>query len=288
MRIDPVIGRLNTLRVASHHASGVLLDGGKLGGILLPNRHVPEKCAIGDEIEVFLMQDSEDRLIATTDRPLAMAGEIVALEVAATTRIGAFLDWGMPKDLLLPFGEQTRHLHAGDTVVVHVDVDPVSGRLCASAKLNRFVSRTAPRDAAVGTPVSLLIAERTELGFKAVVDGRFWGLLHAGSAAATTVCIGEKHPGYISRITADHLADVTLEPPGYGKVANAAERLAAALAGAPHGFLPLHDKSSPLEIRMLLGMSKKVFKQALGALYRSRKVRLSDEGIHWQGDSTKP
>ena len=278
--IDPVIGQLNTLRAATRNPSGMFLDGGELGEILLPNRYVPANFTLGEEIEVFLMNDSEDRLVATTDRPLAMVGEFASLRVVETTRIGAFLDWGMPKDLLLPFGEQTRRLMAEDEVVVYVNFDTVSGRLYASAKLNQFVGNTVPPEVAVGASVSLLIAERTEIGYKAIVDGQYWGLIHASAAAAVPFAIGERRPGFVSRITEDGLVDVTFEQPGYGKVVDAKERLAKALAAAENGFLPLHDKSPPERVRDLLGMSKKVFKQALGALYRERRVRMDDDGIH--------
>ncbi|MGK0185187.1 MAG: putative RNA-binding protein (virulence factor B family) [Verrucomicrobiales bacterium] len=279
----PKVGRMNVLRASSRHTSGMYLDGGELGEILLPQRYVPATLATGGEIEVFLMNDSEDRLVATTDVPIAMAGEFAALSVIETTKIGAFLDWGMPKDLLLPFGEQAQRVMKGDDVVVYVNFDSVSGRLYASSKLNKFVASTAPPSAKEAAKVSLLVAERTDIGYKAIVNSHYWGLLHASSVAAVPFAIGEKRDGYISRITEDGLVDVTFEVPGYGKATGAAQRLTEALEKAEGGFLPIHDKSSPDEVRDLLGMSKKVFKLAVSSLYRSRKIRLEADGIHLIG-----
>ncbi|MEZ5324704.1 MAG: S1-like domain-containing RNA-binding protein [Verrucomicrobiales bacterium] len=278
---DPTIGRMNVLRACSRHASGMYLDGGEeLGEILLPQRYVPANFVTGSEIEVFLMLDSEDRLVATTDRPLVMVGEFASLNVVEITRIGAFLNWGMPKDLLLPFGEQAQRVAKGDDVVVYVNFDAVSGRLYASSKLNKFVANTAPPGIVEGSAVSLLIAERTDIGYKAIVNGHYWGLIHASAAAAVPFALGESRPGYISRVTPDGLVDVTFDPPGYGKVTSAAKRLEEVLSAAENGFLPLHDKSTPDEVRDALGLSKKVFKQAVGALYRGRKVRLEKDGIY--------
>jgi predicted RNA-binding protein (virulence factor B family) len=279
---DPTPGRLNTLAAVARHPSGMFLDGGTYGEILLPNRYVPDGLEPGGEIEVFLSNDSEDRLVATTDRPLAMAGEFALLEVVATTRVGAFLDWGMPKDLLLPFGEQARPVLAGDEVLVYIQLDRVSGRLVASSKLNRFVDEIPPSNLSSCTRVALLIAERTDLGFKAIVDDRYWGLL-PNSLAPTVPPIGTRCTGYISRITEEGLVDLSFELPGYGRVAEAADRLATVLAGAGNGFLAVHDKSPPELVRKVTGMSKKVFKQAAGALYRDKRIRIAEDGIYWLG-----
>ena len=278
---DPQIGRLNTLRATSRHTAGMMLDGGELGDILMPNRYVAPELAIGDEIEVFLSLDSEDRLVATTERPLAMAGEFAMLEVAEITRVGAFLDWGMPKDLLLPFAEQIKRLSVGERELVYIHVDPVSRRLLASAKLRKWVEATAPLSANTGIPVTLRLAEKTDLGNKAIVNGSYWGLIQASSSDKKKIPRrGEIVEGFISRIRDDGLADVSLDPPGYAKVPATAEQLATALAETGDGFLPLHDKSPPEQIRATLGISKKVFKQALGALYKAGRIRIEEDGIH--------
>jgi hypothetical protein len=276
---EPLIGRPNTMLVKSSHKSGMLLDGGALGDILLPKRYVPADLKLGTTIEVFLSLDSEDRPVATTERPLAMVGEFASLKVVDSTQVGAFLDWGMPKDLLLPFSNQVRRLHPGDMVLVRICLDHTSGRLVATAKLGKFLDDTAPSHVNAGDRVSLQIAEQTDLGVKAIVDDLYWGLIPDGSTGKLP-SPGERCTGYISRLQEDGLVDLGLEPPGYAKVPAAAEQLAEALAAAPEGFLPVHDKSSPERIRELLGMSKKVFKQAVGALYKAGRIRISGDGIH--------
>jgi predicted RNA-binding protein (virulence factor B family) len=275
-----LLGRRHTLRVASRHDSGLLLDAGDFGQILLPRRYVPEDLEPGGEIEVFISMDSEDRPVATTESPTVMAGEFALLRVTAVTRVGVFLEWGMPKDLLLPFAEQIRRLQVGDDEVVHVGVDTVSGRLVASAKLKKFAAETAPSHWHGGKSVSLLIAEETDLGFKAIVEDCCWGLLrriHGAPAPAR----GMRCSGYISRVREDGLIDLSLDPPGYAKVPVAAEQLAVLLSTAEGGFLPVHDKSSPEQVRKVLGISKKVFKQAAGALYKAGSIRIGDDGIYW-------
>ncbi|MFM1560008.1 MAG: S1 RNA-binding domain-containing protein [Roseibacillus sp.] len=275
----PHLGRQNTLRVSARHKAGMLLDGGTLGDILLPRRYVPRGLEPGNEIEVFLALDSEDRPVATTERPLAMVGEFAALKVVDSTQVGAFLDWGMPKDLLLPFSNQVRRLRPGDRALVRICLDQTSGRLVATAKLGKFLADTAPATVSAGDRVSLQIAEQTDLGVKAIVDDLYWGLLPDGSTGRVPA-IGERCTGYISRLRDDGLVDLGLEPPGYAKVSAAAEQLAEALAAAEDGFLPVHDKSPPERVRDLLGMSKKVFKQAIGALYKAGRIRISEDGIH--------
>jgi predicted RNA-binding protein (virulence factor B family) len=276
---DPSIGRRNTLRATSRHTAGMMLDGGDLGEILLPNRYVPTDLAPGGEVEIFLSLDSEDRLVATTETPLAMAGEFALLEVVAVTRVGAFLDWGMSKDLFLPYAEQIKPLEVGDRELVYIRVDSVSRRLMASAKLRKHVSETAPAGASGGMPVSFQLAEKSDLGFKAIVENRYWGLLRMEPGAKIPPR-GVRCEGYIARVRDDGLVDLSLEAPGYGKVPDAVEHLATVLASAPRGFLPLHDKSPPEQVRAMLGMSKKVFKQAVGALYKAGRVRLGGDGVH--------
>jgi predicted RNA-binding protein (virulence factor B family) len=258
----------------------LLLDAGELGEILLPRRYVPDGLEPDGEVEVFISLDSEDRPVATTECPLVMAGEFALLRVAAVTRVGVFLDWGMPKDLLLPFAEQIRRLKVGDDELVHVDVDRVSGRLVASAKLNKFVDERAPSHLHGGNSVSLLITEKTDLGIKAIVDDCCWGLLHC-SDGGHVPARGVRCSGYISRVREDGLVDLSLDPPGYAKVPAAAEQLAAVLSAAEGGFLPVHDKSPPEQVREVLGISKKVFKQAAGALYKAGSIRIGEDGIYW-------
>ncbi len=257
----------------------MMLDGGGLGEILLPNRYVPADLTPGGEIEIFLSLDSSDRLVATTESPLAMAGEFALLTVVAVSRIGAFLDWGLSKDLLLPYAEQIKELEVGDKELVYIRVDPVSRRLMASAKLRKHVAETAPAAASGGMPVMFQLAEKSDLGYRAVVENRYWGLLRLEQGAKVPPR-GVRCEGYIARVRDDGLVDLSLDPPGYGKVPSAAEQLAAILATAPRGFLPLHDKSPPAQVRAMLGMSKKVFKQAVGALYKAGRIRIGEDGVY--------
>lgn len=277
MKTQPSLGTIHTLVALAYHDHGMVLDGGPLGPILLPSRYVPKDFEPGDEIEVFLSNDSEDRLVATTDRPFATAGEFALLKVAGTSKVGAFLEWGLPKDLFLPFREQLARVKPGDYELVYIYVDEQTNRLVASARLGRFVSGRAPRSVEKGMEVSLIIAERTQLGYKAIVEGRYWGLIHA--TGALKLPKGHRCTGYIARIREDDLVDIALEKPGYERVTGAAEKLEQSLRAAPNGFLPVHDNSSPQEIQALAGMSKKLFKQAVGSLYRQEKIELREDGI---------
>lgn len=258
----------------------MMLDALGLGEALLPTREVPEGLVAGGEVEVVLWTDPDDRLQATTGRPLALVGEFAALRVVALSPVGAFLDWGLPKDLLLPFAEQVRPLFEGDKELVRIHLDERSGRLVASAKINRFVEDTATEWLRVGGEVSLMIADRTDMGWKAIVDDTYWGLLRVEDASRVPAP-GTRCRGYISRILLDSKVDVSLDPPGYGRIPAAVEKLEAALRAADGGFLPLHDKSAPDDVRAGLDMSKKVFKQALGALYKEGRVRLAADGTYW-------
>lgn len=271
------IGRYNTLRATAPHTSGMALDGGALGDILLPKRYVPAGLEVGGEIEVFISLDSEDRLVATTEKPRVMAGEFASLEVVACEQVGAFLDWGMPKDLLLPFSEQRRRVRVGDRELVHVYLDDVSGRLVASARLNRFLNDVAPTYVKQGEVVELIIADKTDIGYRVIVDGRYWGLLYA-DAVFEDLERGGRMQGYVRTVRDDGKIDIGLHAAGYARVDAQAQKILSVLA-EEDGFLPLHDKSHPEKIRMALGMSKKVFKQALGRLYKQRLVSIADDGV---------
>ena len=223
--------------------------------------------------------DSEDRPIATTDCPYAVVGEFAFLEVVDSTRAGSFLDWGLPKDLLLPFGEQPKRLRVGQSAVVYIYVDQISGRLVASAKLKKFVSDTAPEGLRGGNQVEILLVEKTDIGIRAIVNDHYWGIIK-DSEIKSLPLIGSRVQGFVSRVRSDGFVDLSLEPPGYSKIPLAVEKLYNFLDSTDEGFLPLHDKSSPDEIKSLLGMSKKVFKQSVGSLYREKKITIKDDGIY--------
>ena len=275
---SPQIGNYNRLVILEEKGSGLILDGGALGPLHLVRKEIPEDASIGSEIEVFISLNSEDQLYATTRRPRAIVGEFALLRVVDVTPIGAFLDWGLPKDLLLPFREQIRDVREGTYELVYIDLDRASERLVASAKLKKFVSTEIPRDLRAGTAVRILVTERTDLGWKAIVDDSYWGLLRVGDGGVGPKR-GDRVDAFINQIRIDGLVDLSLEPPGYRRVGDAASRIAEKLANAPEGFLALHDKSDPEEIRQTLGMSKKVFKQAIGGLFKQGYLVIEKTGI---------
>ena len=269
------IGKTVLLEVLRAVPIGLIL-GGPDQEVLLPTRYVPEGTSPGDVLEVFLYTDSEDRPIATTERPLARADEFACLRVVAVNPTGAFLDWGLPKDLLLPFRSQLRPVRPEQRVVVRVLCDRVSGRPVATEKIERFLD-PPPDDLREGQAVELLIYQQTNLGCKAIVDGRFGGLLHR-APADEPLEIGSSLKGYVQRVRDDGKVDLMLARSGKAAVEDAREVLLQALRSAG-GRLELGDRSEPEEIRRTLGLSKKAFKRAVGALYRERRIRIADSSI---------
>jgi predicted RNA-binding protein (virulence factor B family) len=228
-------------------------------------------------LDVFVYLNSEDRITATRSHPLAMVGEFASLRVIeAHPQLGAFLDWGLSKDLLLPMREQTDRLRAGQRVVVFIKVDPRSGRINATAKLHPHLNREAP-NVSVGQEVNLLIASRTDLGFNALLPSGHLGLLYH-SELNTPLEIGDSVTGYIRTIREDGKIDLGLDLAGAHRLPELAQRILSTLKAAG-GSLPYGDDSSPQDIRDFFAMSKKAFKQALGTLYKQRLVRIEEEGI---------
>jgi len=270
------IGEVASLKILREKSFGLYLDGGELGEVLLPHREVPKDNVIGGMLEVFLYTDSEDRPVATLKRPKAMPGEFAKLKCVAVTGVGAFLDWGLPKDLLVPFGEQTTRMEPGKNHLVHVHVDEVSGRIIASARLSRHLDRT-PHSYKPGEEVDLIIYAKTDLGYKAIVNGRHNGLLFA-EGVFQALQAGEKTKGYVAGIRADGKIDLTLHAPGRAKVEDLEERIVAEL-GARGGFWGIGDHSSAAEIHDELGVSKRSFKQAVGALFKKRLILIEERGI---------
>ncbi|MEQ1858370.1 MAG: S1-like domain-containing RNA-binding protein [Chthoniobacteraceae bacterium] len=271
------IGRRHKLRAVRAAPPGLFLDGEDLGEILLPGSLIPPGVGIGGDVDVFIYCDSEDRLVATTTMPRVMAGEVECLEVVGGNRqLGAFLDWGLPKDLLLPMRDQTGRIRDGDRVVVFVYVDEVSGRIVASMRLDKFLDREPPRYEP-GQRVALLIAEETDLGYKAVIENAHWGLLYHSDLGAG-LAVGARLDGYVREIRPDGKIDLTLSRAGRSTVPPLALRIVEALR-ANGGQLDLDDSSPPELIRARFSVSKKAFKQAIGALYRERRIRLDGGAI---------
>ncbi|MCK5822351.1 MAG: GntR family transcriptional regulator, partial [Bacteroidales bacterium] len=255
---------------------GAYLDGDNLGDILLPIKDVPEDCKPEDLLDVFIYMDSEDRIIATTQEPKAMVGDIKMLEVVATSKVGAFLNWGLLKDLLVPFSEQGQTMEIGKSYLVYTYLDEKTNRLAASAKLDRFLDQT-PKQYAEEQEVDLIITFQSELGYKAVVNREHSGIIYANEIYQT-LKPGQKIKGYIKKIRSDGKLDLILQKPGFETIDQFSDQLLKELEKTD-GFLAFNDKSDPEEIRTRFAVSKKVFKKAVGSLYKQKKIILENGGI---------
>ncbi|GAB3252957.1 S1-like domain-containing RNA-binding protein [Larkinella harenae] len=271
------IGKINTLQALRETSVGVFLGDEDGTDILLPNKYVPQTLRVGDSIDVFVYTDSEDRLIATTLTPRIKRNEFARLQAVSVTRVGAFLDWGLEKDLLVPYREQSRPMEAGRWYVVYLYLDHETDRLVASSRLNRFLDSGKP-NLEEGQEVSLLAYESTDLGINVIINNRYKGLVYANEVFQR-VYPGDQLTGYIKQIREDDRIDVSLQKPGYENVEPSAQRILTVLE-QQRGFLPLHDKSDPDEIYQTLEMSKKTFKKAVGTLFRERKIVIKDDGIY--------
>lgn len=273
-----LIGRFNSLQVVKHTDFGLYLDGGADGEILLPRRYVPkdEPSEVGDWLNVFLYLDSDDRPIATTLKPKAQVGQFASLKVVQINRIGLFLDWGLPKDLLLPHSEEKRPLQVGDYCVVYLYLDERTRRITATARLDRYLDRTPARYQA-GQAVDLLVVEPTPLGFKAIIDGQHWGLIHKNEAFKF-LRGGMREQGYIKEMRADGRISLSLQPVGQEARDTLSEQILARLR-EQDGVLALSDKSPPEQISRLFGVSKGNFKKAIGGLYKQGLIEIHDDRI---------
>ena len=269
------IGVLNNLRVVKEVDFGVYLDGGEHGEILLPRRYVPENCKVDDIIRVFIYLDSEDRLIATTETPYAMVGDFALLKVVAVESAGAFLDWGLPKDLLVPFSEQSPIMEEGKSYVVRVYVDK-SNRIAGTTRLDRYLDND-PGNFHVSQKVELLICNQTDIGYKAIINGTHWGVLYYNEVFQSLKS-GQKTKGYIKKVRDDNKIDLSLQKLGYEKVDDITETILTVLK-EQGGFISVTDKSTPETIHKLFGVSKKTYKKAIGAIYRKRLITIENNGI---------
>lgn len=283
------IGRTCQLKVNRQVEFGFYLDGGEqYGEVLLPNGEIrPDiDVHIGEPLEVFLYLDTQERIVATTHMPLAQVGDFAYLEVAWVNNFGAFLHWGPQKDLFVPFREQKMKMMKGHSYIVHVHLDPETYRIMASAKVEHFLSQDFP-PYRTGDQVELLIWQKTDLGLKAIVDGRYGGLLY-DTQMFRSLRTGDRVKGYISQVRPDGKLDLSLQCPGQRGVEDFSAQLLRHLQ-MNGGQTPLGDKSPAEEVYALFGVSKKVFKKAVGDLYRQRLIEISDTGIRLtpQGKSTE-
>ena len=270
------LGDYNLMTVVKEVDFGVYLDGGEMGEILLPARYVPEGCKPGDELDVFLYLDNEERLVATTLRPLAKVGDFACLEVAWINRYGAFLNWGLMKDLFCPFREQKKTMEIGKSYVVHVHVDDDSYRIMASARVERYFSQERPTYNS-GDEVDLMIWQKTELGFKVIVDNKFPGLIYKDQIFKA-VRTGDRMRGYIQEVRPDGKIDVSLQPAGRRQTEEFSDTLLNYIKDNG-GRCALGDKSPAEDIYQEFGVSKKVFKKAVGDLYKKRLITIGDESL---------
>lgn len=275
------IGERALLKVLKEKSFGLYLDGGdELGEILLPRREMPASWEIGHPLDVFIYRDSEDRPVATTKSPKALPGTFARLQCVAVTGVGAFLDWGLAKELLVPFREQKSRMEPGKSYLVHVHVDEASGRIVASTRLSRFLdlsqSNYEPGDA-----VELVVFGKTPLGYKAIINGTHSGLLFS-ERVFQELQAGERVKGYIVRVRDDGKIDLSLHAPGRDKVDSLEERILAELK-ARGGFWAIGDHSPASEIHDELGVSKRTFKQTLGALLKKRAILIEQNGIRIAG-----
>lgn len=269
------LGKVNRLVVTKEVDFGYYLDGANFGEILLPHSSTEQLHKVGDVVKVFLYKDSDDRMIATTKTPLAQVGDVTTLKVTALTPIGAFLDWGLEKDLLVPFSEQVERMAEDHQYLVVVYVD-VSGRIVASTKLDKRLDRE-PANYRANEQVNLVICDHTDMGYKASVNGKHWGVLYRNEVFKE-LRIGQKMTGYINRVREDGKIDLLLEKPGYARNDELATKIIAFLK-QNKGVSHINDKSSPEIISRLFGVSKKKFKQAIGSLYKSGQIVLEKDGI---------
>ena len=270
------IGRINTLTVKRMRDYGAHLDGGASGDIILPKKYVPKECRPGDKIEVFVYEDREEHLRATTQKPYATVGQFAELRVAANTSAGSFLDWGMEKDLLVPKREQQTKMAEGKSYIVFVFLDKKTNRIAASSKLDKFLDLQSP-NYEVGEAVDLLICDKTDLGYKVIVNNSHWGIIYKNEVFQK-LHMGQQPKGYIKLIREDLKIDICLQQSGYQKIDDISRNILKTIKDLG-GNIAVTDKSPPKEIYDLFGISKKTFKKAIGTLYKKRFITIDTRGI---------
>jgi len=269
------VGDYNVLKVLRKVEFGVYLDDGA-AGILLPKRYVPAGINEGDSIKVFVHHDSEDRLIATTEQPLGKVGDIVKLRAVSATQQGAFLDWGLMKDLFVPRSKQLTGMRPGGDYMVKIYIDEQTGRVTASEKFEKDLSNDHLTVKEMEM-VNITIFRRTDIGYLVIINNLHTGVLHMNEIYRE-IAPGDQFKGFIKKITPDNKIDVVLGKPGYDRVEDETSKILRLLK-ENDGYLPFHDKSDPEEIYSYFGMSKKTFKMSTGSLYKQRKIEFTQTGI---------
>ncbi|MFT5350606.1 MAG: putative RNA-binding protein (virulence factor B family) [Gammaproteobacteria bacterium] len=279
------LGQTYNLRVVKIIDQGAYVDGEELGEILLPTKHCPPDLAVDSELAVFLYQDSESRLIVTTQTPKVQVGEFAYLKVVENTDYGSFMDWGLDKDLLLPFGEQHRPMEVDRSYLVYVYLNKADGRITASSKVEKFLDTQSAHDFAPGQQVDLIIANSTDLGFKAIINHSHWGLLYKDEVHER-LSFGQSRRGFIKFVRPDGKIDLALREE---QITRDQYTMTVVNYLKEHdGFAAAHDKTDPEIIQALFGMSKKSFKKVIGRLYKQRIIKIQTDGIRLNNETTKP
>ena len=271
------LGRWNQLTVMRRSDYGMFLDGGRWGSILMPRQYVPQGCRPGDVVEVFVYLDQSERLVATTETPLAEVGDFAFLRVAWVNQYGAFLDWGLMKDLFVPFREQKMRMEQNRRYMVHVHVDPESRRIVASAKVEHYLDKGIPPYRR-GDAVRVLVWQKTDLGLKAIVENRYAGLFY-DDELFSEIRAGDHVTAYVKNVRPDGKIDLSMRREGQQGVDDFAEVLFNRLKEAG-GFLPYTDNTEAATLAAVFGVSKKTFKRAVGHLYKQRLIRIDDAGLY--------
>ncbi|AMF94523.1 GntR family transcriptional regulator [Vibrio fluvialis] len=271
------VGQINNLEVVKITDFGVFLDAGEFGTTLLPKRFAPEGVELGHFVDVFLYFDSENQLAATTETPIAKVGEWGLMKIEGVNTTGAFVNWGIKdKDLLVPYSEQRARFAAGQNILVYVYTDKASGRIVGTTKFNKLLDKT-PAKYAQNEQVDLIIAERSDLGYKAIINGQHWGMIFPSDVFGK-LFIGKKLKGYIKNIREDGKIDLALQKVGVAKMDDLSEKILETLQ-KKGGFLPLSDKSTPEAIFATFRTSKGTFKKTIGGLFKQGKILIEKDGI---------
>jgi len=270
------IGQFNFLKIVRKTGRGTFLAAGNLGELFLPKGQTPDYCEAGDKIEVFVYRNSDDEAVATIKKPRASVGDVACLEVVSSNSVGAFLDWGLPKDLFAPFGQQSTPMKVGERHIVAVYQDN-TGRIAASSKLNRFV-KAETSGLKVGQKVKALIGDKTDLGYKLIINSKFWGVLHL-SDIFQPLKYGQAVTAYIKKVRPDGKVDMTLNEMGDSSSNSSLQSKILELLKQNDGFYPINDKTSPEKIYQLFSVSKKVFKSTVGKLYKNKQIVIAKDGI---------
>lgn len=269
------VGKRNKLTISRETDFGLIFDGEQLGEILMPNRYVSRAWNIGDKIDVFVYLDSEDRLTATTQQPKGEVGEFVLLRCTDATPIGAFLDWGLPKDLFVPFREQRMKMRKGESYLVYIYYDNASERIVASAKLDKYLN--SKRFYKNNEEVDLMVWQKSDLGYKFIINNERWGMVFHNEVFQSLER-GRRMKGYIKNVRPDGRIDLSLQKQGYEKVTDLTDVILEHLK-KNDGFMPITAKTPPERINALFGVSKKTYKNAIGALYKKRLITIGDDGV---------